>query len=373
MRPVSDLFLAAVRSSHRMFSRVRVCTEFQTGVNPTGTEISIVDGSVSLSSNSDIRSSVEITTDGNAAFPQIPTELLTPYGNELFVERGINFIDGTVEIVSLGYHRIDSVEQSLAPNGVIRLIGYDRMIAIKEAELLTPVVFYPGTTVGDIFNTLILDVYPAATIEFDDPAVAATALTSQQIVERKRFEFLNDTVTSFGKIMYWDHRGILVIKTPPHPTAVVWNVDAGKDGVLISMGRTINREGVYNAVITLGESTSGTPPVRGEAYDLDPASPTYYFGPYGKVPMFYTSSLITTTDQADMAARQLLEHTIGLPQVANFAAVPNPALEPLDPISINHVDGIDYHIIETLAIPLTAQRSQNGTTRRIVRFTEDGG
>lgn len=372
MRPVSEQFLSAIRGSHKMYSRVRVLTEFQTGVNPTGVDIPIISGSVSMSSNSDIRSSVDVTTDGNDAFPQSTSELLTPYGNELFVERGVNLVNGTIEIVSMGYHRIDSVEQSIAPDGPIRLTAYDRMIAIKEAELVTPVVFYPGTSVSQIFNALILDVYPLAVIEFDDPAMSSTTLTSQQIVERKRYDFLYDLVTSFGKIMYWDHRGILVIKSAPSPTEVVWDVNAGANGVLISMSRTINREGVYNAVITLGESTGGTPPVRGEAYDLDPASPTFYNGSYGKVPMFYSSSLITSVDQAAMAARELLTHTIGLPQVANFDAVPNPALEPLDPISINHADGVDYHIIETLSIPLTAEESQQGTTRRVLRFVEGG-
>jgi len=350
---------------------VRILTDFQTGVNPVGTQIPIISGSVSLSSNSDIRSSVEMTTDGNRMFPSSASALLTPYGNEIFVERGIDLFDGTVEIVSLGYHRIDSIEQSRAPNGPIRITAYDRMIAIKDAELITPVVFYPGTTISQIFNALVLDVYPLATIEFDDPAMASMAIVSTQVVERNRYKFLYDLVTSFAKIMYWDHRGVLVIKSPPESGTPVWDVNAGQGGVLISMGRTINREGVYNAVVTLGESTNGTPPVRGEAYDLDPVSPTYYFGPYGKVPMFYTSSLITTVEQADAAARQLLEHTIGLPQVANFNAVPNPALEPMDTISINHVDGIDYHVIETLSLPLTAQDSQDGTTRRITQIVRE--
>lgn len=370
MRPVSTEFLAAVRTSHKMYSRVRVLTEFQTGTNPDGVEIPIISGNVNLSSNTDIRSSVEMTTDGNSTFPQSPTELLNPYGNELFVERGINLMDGSIEIVSMGYHRIDSVEQSSAPNGPIRLTAYDRMIAIKEADLITPLVIYAGTPPSDIFDTLILDVYPSATIEYDDPIWAATGLESMQIVERGRYKFLQDLVTSFGKIMYWDHRGILVVRDPPEPTDVVWNVNSGKNGVLISMGRTINREGVYNAVVALGEANSGALPARGEAYDLDPASPTYYNGPYGKVPLFYSSSLITSQDQAQTAARRLLEHSIGLPQVADFSAVPNPALEPLDPISIEHIDGIDYHIIESLNVPLTSQDEQQGTTRRIIQFVD---
>lgn len=366
MRPVSSQFLLTLRGSHKIFTRVQVLTAFQTGTAPVGgTVLNVVDGAVSLDGDADVRASVElVTTGGVNVFPQRSTDQLTPYGNELFVECGIELTNGSVEIVSQGYFRIDSVEQSNAPHGTVRVIGYDRMKGVVEARLTAPVSFAAGTTVADIFDVLIFEVYPLATVEFDDALFAASTLTSTQVAEESRFDFLNNIVTSNGNIMYWDHRGILVVKQSPDPTVSVWDVNAGTQGVLVNSTRAVSREGVYNAVVALGESVNDTPPVRAIAYDSDPSSPTYWFGNYGKVPRFFSSSFITTYDQALGAAQGILKKTLGLPHSVNFTSISNPALEPLDAITINQLDVVALHVIETLVIPLSAQRALTATTRR---------
>lgn len=366
MRPVSSQFLAALRGSHGMFTRVQVLSAYQTGTAPVGgVEISVIDGAVSQDGAADIRSSVELTTTGGVnVFPQYNTDSLTPYGNEIFVECGIRLGNGSVEIVSQGYFRINSVEQSNAPFGSIRITAYDRMKGIIEARLTTPISFVAGTTIESIFTTLILDVYPLATIEFEDLAFAGSSLVSTQIAEEDRFDFLNNIVTSNGSIMYWDYRGVLVIKATPDPTLSVWEVNAGTQGVLVNSTRAISREGVYNAVVAVGESVNSTPPVRAITVDSDPSSPTYWFGNFGKVPRFFSSSFITTTDQAMTAARGILQKTLGLPHSVNFASISNPALEPLDAITIDQLDAVALHVIETLVTPLTATRSLTATTRR---------
>lgn len=366
MRPVSSQFLAALRGSHSMFTRVRVLSNYQTGIAPVGgVEINVVDGAVSQDGAADVRSSVELTTTGGVnVFPQRNTDTLTPYGNELFVECGVKLGNGSVEIVSQGYFRIDSVEQSSAPYGTIRITAYDRMKGIIEARLTTPISFVAGTTIASIFATLILDVYPLATIEFEDSVFAGSSLVNTQVAEEDRFDFLNNIVTSNGSIMYWDYRGILVIKASPDPTLSVWEVNAGTQGVLVDSTRSISRDGVYNAVVALGESVNDTPPVRGIAIDSDPNSPTYWFGNFGKVPRFFSSSFITTEGQALTAARGILQKTLGLPHSVNFASISNPALEPLDAIIIDQLDVVALHVIETLVTPLVATRPLTANTRR---------
>lgn len=366
MRPVSAQFLAALRGSHKSFARAQVLTSFQTGTRPVGgVELNIIDGAVSLDGDADVRGSVElVTTGGLNVFPQRPTDGLTPYGNELFIESGIQLGNGSTEIVSQGYFRIDSDEQSNAPFGTIRITAYDRMKGIVEARLTTPVSFVAGTTVLTIFTTLVLEVYPLATIEFDDASFANSSLVSTQVAEESRFDFLNNIVTSNGKIMYWDYRGILVIKTAPDPTASVWTVNAGTQGVLVDATRSLTREGVYNAVVAVGESVNDTPPVRAVVIDDDPTSPTYWFGKFGKIPRFFSSSFITTFEQAASAAAGILKKTLGLPHAVNFSAISNPALEPLDAVTIDQLDVVAIHVIQTLVIPLTVDRPLTATTRR---------
>lgn len=370
MRPVSAKFLSALRGSHQVFSRVQVLSSFQTGVAPIGgVPINLIDGAISQDGKADVQGSVELTTNGGLnVFAQQPTDTLTPYGNELFIECGVNLDNGSAEVVSQGYFRIDSVEQSNAPFGEIRITAYDRMKGIVDARLTAPISFIAGTTVESIFSILIFEVYPDATIEFVDPAFAASTLTSTQIAEENRFEFLQNIVTSNGSIMYWDYRGILVIKPSPDPTLSVWEVNAGAYGVLVSSTRALTREGVYNGVVALGESVNETPPVSALVVDNDSGSPTYWFGNFGKVPRFFTSSFITTEGQAVTAAQGILKKALGLPNFVNFTSISNPALEPLDAITIDQLDTVAIHVIETLVTPLTAERVMTATTRRQVNL-----
>jgi hypothetical protein len=366
MRPVSAQFLAALRGSHGIFTRVQILSTYQTGTAPVGgVVLNVIDGAVSLDGDAAVRSSLDmVTTGGLNVFPQRSSDQLTPYGNELFVECGIQLANGSVEIVSQGYFRIDTVEQSSAPFGSIRVTAFDRMKGIVEARLTVPTSFSAGTTVSSIFTTLIREVYPSATIEFEDSGFASSTLVSTQVAEEDRFGFLNNIATSNGNIMYWDYRGVLVIKPLPDPTASVWTVNAGTQGVLVSSTRAVSREGVYNAVVAVGESVNETPPVRGIAVDNDPNSPTYWFGDFGKVPRFFSSSFITTLDQAINAAQSILRKTLGLPHSVNFSSISNPALEPLDAITIDQLDVVALHVIETLVIPLTPESPLTATTRR---------
>jgi len=214
-------------------------------------------------------------------------------------------------------------------------------------------------------------VYPWATIEWDDAGDMAAQIGANNVVEEDRFAFLNDLVTAAGKIWYWDYRGILVIKDPPDPAVPVWDVDFGEFGVLLSLARHLTREGVYNAVVAVGESAEAQPQVRAVVVDNTPSSPTYWYGTFGKVPRFFSSPLITTTVQAAKAATSLLKKTIGLPYSVDFTSIPNPALEVYDAIRIvypaqSRTRGRkeEIHVLDTMSIPLTADGEMPGTGRQ---------
>jgi hypothetical protein len=173
-------------------------------------------------------------------------------------------------------------------------------------------------------------------------------------------------VKSLGKIWYWNHRGELTIKAVPSLGTPVLDVMSGTGGVLVSARRKLTRDRVYNAVVASGEATdSATPPVRGVAVDANPLSPTYYLGRFGPVPRFYSSSFLTTQAQAVSAAQALLMRSIGLPYSVDFTAVPNPALEPWDPVRVRPGDdqAAETHVIESLNIPLVQSGDFTAATR----------
>lgn len=367
MRPVSDAFLRTITGSHRMFARVRVCTSFQTGVAPTGTEIEIVDGNVRSDASSDVRSTLSMTTSGVDMWPHDPGDLLAPYGNELFVERGINYGNGTIEIVSLGYFRINRSNQDDGPDGVIQLDASDRMAGVIDARLPLPIQFEAGTTVEDVFDELVHDVYPDATIEFDFTASGSTFDTAH-VAEEDRFGFLRDIAKSRGKIMYWDYRGVLRVESPPDPSTPVYAINAGRGGTLVQLSRSLSRQGVYNGVVARGDQPTDDVQPIAVVVDNNPASPTYWNGRFGKVPRYYYSSFITTAAQATSAATSILQRAVGLPYSIDLRAVPNPALEPYDPVRITMPDRTDIHVIDSLTVPLTSADPMTGTTRQLISF-----
>lgn len=371
MRPVSDAFLRTLVGSHRMFARARVCVDFQTGVAPTGFEVGIIDGDVRADASADVRTSLDLMTPGvddsyRGTWPVRPDGLLAPYGNELFVERGINYGNGTIEVVSLGYYRINSTVQESGPSGPIVLAGVDRMAGIIDARLTEPVQFSAGTSVATVFDQLVHEVYPLATIEYDFVASGSTFDTSH-IAEEDRYGFLRDVAQSRGKIMYWDYRGVLRVESPPDPTVSVYTITSGRGGNLVQLRRSLSRQGVYNAVVARGDTVEGaSAPVSALVVDDNVNSPTFWGGRFGRVPRFYYSSFLTTESQARSAAQSILQQAIGLPYSVNLDAVPNPALEPYDPIQIVMPDSTDVHVIDSISIPLTSQGVMSGSTRKLI-------
>lgn len=347
-----------------MSARARICAPGQTGVNPVGTIIPILDGDVRTDATAPIRSSVDMTTDGYRMWPTAATDLLVPYGNELFIERGVVLGDGTTEWVSQGYHRLYDVEQDKVPNGAIRLSGRDRMSGLIDARLLAPRQFAATASVFAVVTTLVQEVYPTVVIEFDFTATT-TLLGTPHIAEEDRHGFLLDLITSLGKVWYWDHEGKLQIRSAPDPAAPVWDVNHGADGVLVRMSRALKRDGVYNIVVATGEAPGKEAGVRGVAYDDNPDSPTYWKGTFGQVPEFYNSPFITSQAQAQAAAHAKVRSKIGLPYSVDLTAVPNPASEVLDPVRVTYSDRdrVEIHVLERISMPLVSGGPMQATAR----------
>jgi hypothetical protein len=362
VRAVSDRFLAALRGSHRMVSRATLLTSYQEGTTPTGTDLPVLGGDVRSSAQADIRSTLDMTTDGTG-WDFTPGAALTPYGSEIFIERGIVFGGGTVEWVSQGYFRIYEVEQEDAPDGPLRIAGRDRMSGIVDARFEAPRQFLKTATYGDVFDQLVTEVYPDATIEWDDDLVS-TALGRTVVAEEEdRYAFLRDMVRSRGKILYWDYAGVLQVKDTPDPTSAVWEVNAGEAGVLVSLGRKLDREGVYNAVVAVGEGSDTTAPARGVARDVNPDSPTNYYGAFGPVPRFHFSPFYLTNTQARSGARSILTAALGRPHAVDFSSIPNPALEVFDAVNLRPGSSSEIHVLDDIALSLLASGPMTAATR----------
>lgn len=371
MRPVTDSFLNTVRGPHKAVFRARLVSPWQVGVNPAGAgqPMGINSGDVTFDVNSDVNGTLDITFAWGFSG-------IDPYSHELFVERGVQYANGVQEFVGLGYFRVNSVEQTSIPDSetygsIIRVQGEDRMSNLRDARVISPIQFGAAASVSSVLDFLVQDVMPGVptvydTVNWPGGAAATTLLGSDHVVDQDRLQFIQQLVTAYGKVCYFDYAGRFVVKDTPNPNAdPVFLINAGDHGVLIEASRSISRDGVYNGVVATGEPAGENPPVYGVALDSDPLSPTLWGGPFGKVPMFFTSSFLTTAGQCSNAALSILNSIHGLPYTVSLGMVPNPALEPWDVIQLRYdEDNQESHIIDTITYPLSVDDEMQIGTRK---------
>lgn len=342
-------FANLVKGSHTARFRATLVEGFQTGNDPSGFAMRVNDGGIEFDASADVRATGDLTVA--EAWPNARDLRFAPYGSEVFLARGVETgAEGTLW-APLGYYRISKTAQDDAARGLISFDLDDRMATIIDSRFMQPRQWLTGTTVGEIINEVVLEVYPDAVIVWDDDS-DESQLGRSLIAEESRLEIIKTLAEGLGKIFYWDELGRLVFRDIPSETDIIWTVNAGPDGVMVSSDRSLSRERVYNAVVVTGEGADEITPVRAVAVNAQESSPTFFGGPFGRVPRFYSSSFITTQSQAEGAAVNLLRQSLGSPYDVGLSAVPNPAVRPYDVIRVVYNDGTrETHIIDRVSIP----------------------
>jgi hypothetical protein len=261
-----------------------------------------------------------------------------PYGGYCTVERGITYADGTVERVQLGRFRVDSVvwdEQQKTASLTLN----DRMAQIIDERFVTPYAptgVHPSdaavTAVQQVFGTSIA--YHVLTTPAAEPL-----LSGATVYEEDRAAALTDLASSVGAEALFDNLGDFVIRPRAPASTVAWTFDAGDHGSLIQVSETVDRSSVRNGVSVRGQPDVDQPPIYALATYDDPAAPTRWGGPFGKVALISSSTAVASQAQADATARSLLNLRLGLSRTLVLQGIPNPALEPGDLIEIVYPDG----------------------------------
>jgi len=364
MRAVSSRFLPAVSTSHRLATRATVL--------PSGLEIPIESGSVTLDQTAQVRGTCDVTLSDDGSLGLVPdsaTHPLAPYGDEVKIERGVEYAPGDVELVSLGVFGINDIDvEDGASTLTLEITGLDRSARISNARFEDAYQVAAGTNYNDAITAVLQSAW--ADIPLDLTATDQLAPQLSAAAGDDPWAFVQSMATAIGVDLYFDGDGICVSRpaattsTPGTPITLT----EGDGGLLVQAGRTWTRTGAYNAYIATGENTTtDDPPARGTAYDLNPASPTYYYGPFGKTPGFYSSEFLATDEQAAAAAASMLAAQLGTTQSVKFGAMVLAHLEPNDVVRITRQRaGInELHVIDSLQIPLDALTTMTGATRAV--------
>jgi hypothetical protein len=343
---VTDRFLKRLAESHAPLTEVLLLlTDGRTlPLEHTG-------GSVTVDRSNAIRRTCTVTVADPALIPRTPADQLATYGARLRISRGVDYGDGTQELVPLGVFRLDEVGGDVN-DGPVTLSGKDLSAIVADDKLTAPYTA-SGTVVSAV----------TALIQRSIPTAAVITSIIDQAIGRRTFDVEADPwagcqeiASGAGAEVYCNPDGVFVIATLPDlATAIpVWEIAATEGGVYIKADRGMSSTNVFNGMLARGENTSeNVAPVQYLAIDGDPNSPTYWGGPYGRRPTFFTSSTLTTTAACQNAATLKLAQAKAPNATGDISSLPNPALESGDVLRVQHEDGSrELHQAASFTVPL---------------------
>lgn len=347
MYPVSERFLARLAESHQVATEVLL---FLTDGRVL--DLPHTGGSVQVDAAATIRRTCTVTLADPALIPRTPSDQLATYGARLRVSRGVHYGDGTSELVPLGLFRLDEVGGDVN-DGPVTLQGKDLSVVIADDKFTAP--YKASGTVVSAVTALVQrslpDVQVVSTI-VDIPIGQKT-----YDIEADPWAACQEIAAAAGAVVYFSPDGTAIIAVPPDISTAtpVWDVAAGEGGAYIRANRAMSSASVHNGVLARGENTAdNVAPVSALVVDNDPTSPTYWSGPFGRRPMFYSSPTLVTTGACTNAATLKLIQAKAPNASGDISSLPNPALEAYDVLRTIHPDGSrELHQAASFTVPLS--------------------
>lgn len=273
------------------------------------------------------------------------------------------------ELCPLGVFTLNDVAVSDTPSGLeIELSGADLSRRVSRNRWDKTYVVEPGTNYSDAIQDLITDRLPGTVFNFASTSRVTPRLFFGEQSSNDPWSDAQDMATMIGMELFFDARGVCTLRPEPNPDIdqSVYEFEDRSRPTMTALTRRVTDENTYNKVVVTGEGSGNEVPVRAVAIDDDPASPTYYLGPYGTVTLRITNSLVLTTEQAQDAADAALLRVKGATEAVELEAVPMPALEPGDVVTVTRgrskVEG--RFLIDNIQIPLGAESTMRAVGRR---------
>ncbi|WP_405560680.1 DUF5047 domain-containing protein [Streptomyces sp. NBC_01180] len=355
MQTVSPLWSSALPFAHGLAVQIDVRYN---GVT-TATDIDFISGSVKVDRGSDVRRSLSLSIADPTAFPLNPTDTYGVYGQMLYVQGGLRYLNGSVEMVPLGQFVIQSVSGNIHTGPLdITASGMEILFKRTEFEAAQSTAGWTSTAAG--MAALVGAVSPASGFVDRSTSGAAAIASKTWDAGSDYWAAMTEMASAIGAEIYADANGTFILADVPDvnsaTAATVWDVTTGDSGVMISADVTLSGDDVYNRVIASGENTSDDkPPVSASATITDSSDPLRYGGPFGKVTKKYDSALITSTAMATSTATALLRKYRAPNRTVSLDTIPNPALDAGDRIRVVYGRGMDseLHLVQSFEIPLT--------------------
>ena len=357
MQPVSARWAPALAADHGLVTKVNVLYDGEI----VAQDIPFVDGSISVDRGSDVRRQLSLSIADPAEFPLSETAKFGVYGQTIYVESGIQYLDGTTELVPCGLFVVTNVSGDIH-TGPLSISAVGQEILLKRAVFDTATTTKGFQSAADFIGAQIQYVIPGASFVNASTNGATIPAVKTWDAGQEVWAALTEVATSVGAELFCDANGSFrLVDIPDIETAQpVWDVSAGENGVMVGAELTLTADDVFNRVVVSGENMEeDKPPVTASA--TISTGPLRYGGPFGKVTKTYTSSLVTTQAGASDVANALLRKYRAPNRSVTVDTIPNPALEAGDCIRVNYGDTApvppELHLVQSFSLPLNVDNS----------------
>lgn len=342
---------AAASGTQRLVSRFDVRNN-GTLYTPSGLQ-GVTDATVTWDETRKVRRDLTFTiSPTDAQIPSLPGDLFHPVsGNEVYPYLGFEFADGSQLLAPQGVFRMSTPKNSDdGENLLLTVNGLDRSSVISQIGWQVPYTVFDGTNLAAALQDAINFLWPTAlqplvfNFAATDFAVAYTVWGANPGSSDPWQDFIDLTADS-GMELFFGVYGEVVLRPIGNPSelSAVASFADGSANVMTEMDRTLDETEEHNGVQYIGNA-QGETPVQVLVFDDDPESPTYWLGPWGQRPAFYTTASIPqagqstddATAQLTAAAQAQLQLLLGALDEQDFNISPNPALQDGDCVIISH-------------------------------------
>lgn len=373
MWPISARLAATLTGRHTVVAKADILLDGETVATITGAgegntgvteRVGLVDGQVSVR-RATVRRTASVTLiDPDNELPP----LLVPLRSEVRLWRGAVYADATsaeraappadreyVPLITLVVFRPRSGEW---PARTVE--GPDRLGWVARQKFTTPWIIPPATTITAAVGSILAAKLPGArrSLDLAESGTTTSALSSHILDEDSDpAEACANLVAAAGQVLYCDPMGTIVARaeTTTGTTDPVLTLTPGPGSVMLRPVVDRDASDAENAVIATGESTDLSAPARGYWEDSNPASATYAKA-VGVIPRRFSSPLLTTNEQATLAATTIGRTQLGIPDTVAQGILANPAVDAGDVVAVSDPDqGLDTVVmVDSYQLGLTA-------------------
>lgn len=334
----------------------------QRGGEPEG-GLCFYNGGVSATLNSRVTRELQVSVPFDM-YPQLPTDLLAPFGNEIRAFRGVRLGDGSdIYTWPVFRGRIRQVRQYSTGNVVLTCT--DRAADVVDHGFVSPQNSQPANTLFDEFERLVVDAVPDATFGASDTFATRVQPLSWEF---DRGAALDEMTRAVAAVWYTLSNGDFVMRRYPwtQPSVPVLTLTDAPGGTVNYWEASRDRNSIYNVVTVTGERLTGQAPVFATAADIDPLSPTYVDGGFGVRSLLDRLQTPSTVGGAVGAAQQRLSVSIAPVEAFQLRCVPDASLELGDVVTLDINGRSVVQVVSGLSMPLGVDGDMFVSTRSLV-------